>query len=243
MKIEKNDEKESLKEKMNLTNIIINNTNKMNINNINIKNSFFQNLIPQKINSDEYLHKIKDEDKEYTYKKFNEEEKEYYLAKKGNNFLFNNDISTYITKLCIKALDFHDDTNSNKINIQKIRTKKIVKYLKELIKGEWLVIINDINNNSNFEFSFSNLNEKDAILFKYKNYQIYISLLYLKLDTDFIFENTNNKSDEELNYINQKDSNPIGIEENVKKENQKVLEQEEKDNILKNEINSKKNLN
>ena len=239
MEIENNDGKESIKEKMNLTNIIINNTNRMNINNISIKNSFFQNLIPQRINSEEYLSKEKG--KEYSYLKFGEGE-EYYLIKKGNNFLFNNDISNYITKLCIKFLDFNDDSNSNKINIQE-RTKKIVKYLNDLIKGEWFVLINDITDGCGFEFSFSFLNEKDLIIFKYKNYNIYISLLYLKLDTDFVFENTNIKSDEELNYINQKNSNKIEKEENIKNDNQIIIKQEEKDNNLKNESNLKNSLN
>ena len=228
-----------IKRIMNLTNIIINNTNRMNINNICIKNSFFQNLIPQRINSEEYLSKEKG--KEYSYLKFGEGE-EYYLIKKGNNFLFNNDISNYITKLCIKFLDFNDDSNSNKINIQE-RTKKIVKYLNDLIKGEWFVLINDTTDNYNFEFSFSFLNEKDLIIFKYKNYNIYISLLYLKLDTDFVFENTNIKSDEELNYINQKNSNKIEKEENIKNDNQIIIKQEEKDNNLKNESNLKNSLN
>ena len=78
MENEKNEGNENIKEKMNLTNIIINNTNKMNINNINIKNSYFRNLIPQKILSEAHIPNI-----------INKKFEKIFIQRKWSRILFN----------------------------------------------------------------------------------------------------------------------------------------------------------
>ena len=210
MENKENEGSENIKEKMNLTNIIINNTNKMNINNINIKNSYFRNLIPQKILSEAHIPNIIN--KKFQKYLFNENGQEYYLIKKENNFLFNNEITKYISQLCIKAIDFYSNEIFGKKNIKEITTKNIIKYLNEMIKAEWLVLIDDINEKNNFEFSLSNLNEMDIIIFKYKNYKIYIILLFLKLNTDFQFEIPKEEKIIEQNIIKKEDN--INIKNN-----------------------------
>ena len=102
MENKENEGSENIKEKMNLTNIIINNTNKMNINNINIKNSYFRNLIPQKILSEAHIPNIIN--KKFQKYLFNENGQEYYLIKKENNFSFNNEITKYISQLCFTIM-------------------------------------------------------------------------------------------------------------------------------------------
>ena len=157
-----------MEEKMNTTNIIINNTNKMNFNNINIKNIFFQNLIPQKIISE--IFESKNENCEF------KDEQEYYKIEKGKNFIFNDKIYKYIIELCIKSIDF--SLKSKQENIKEIQAKNIIKYLNKLIKAEWFILICDLNEDNNFEFSYSELNEEDIIIFEYKKYKIYIYICY-----------------------------------------------------------------
>ena len=220
---EESDDNDNLKEKTNMINIIINNTNKMNINNININNPYFINLLTQKINSETFQGKIK-EKKDYQFI-YNEQEK--YLIKKGNNSLFNGEIIKYITKLCIKSVDYYSNLNSNEIDLKEIITKNIIKYLNKLIKAEWFVLISDINEENNFEFSYSEINKDDIIIFHYNNYKIYIYLLFLKLNTDFNFETPIQINKEEK------------IEEKTEEKN--IIKNEEK-SIEKNEIDDKSHI-
>ena len=232
MEKEKNEEEDdnNLTKMMNLTNIIINNTNKMNINNININNTNFLNLIPQKVISEEYH---PEKFKYYIYNE-NENKKEYCVIRIGKNFIFNSKITNYISKLCVKAIDYIINSKSSQINIREIQTKNIIKYLNDLIKAEWFVLISDMNENYNFEFSFTDSNREDLILFKYKNYIIYIYFLFLKLNTDFNFENEYN---EIKNNINEEKSidQIIKNEENNNEDAKMIKESEKNENELLNE--------
>ena len=215
---EESDDNDDLKEKTNMTNIIINNTNKMNINNININNRFFINLLPQNVITETYKGKIKE--KENFCIIYNEQEK--YIIKKGNNSIFNGEVIKYITKLCIKSVDYYSNLNSNEIDIKKITTKNIIKYLNILIKAEWFVLICDINEENNFEFSYSELNEEDIIVFQYKKYKIYIYLLFLKLNTDFDFETPIPINKEEKIEEKVEEKNIIKCEDNSNEKNEIV---------------------
>ena len=219
-----------MEEKMNNTNIIINNTNKMNFNNINIKNIFFQNLIPQKIISE--IFESKNENCEF------KDEQEYYKIEKGKNFIFNDKIYKYIIELCIKSIDF--SLKSKQENIKEIQAKNIIKYLNKLIKAEWFILICDLNEHNNFEFSYSELNKEDIFIFEYKKYKIYIYLLFLKLNTNFDFEipnQINNKEQEksEKIFIHQEEINDNEIKDfEISKINDKI---DENNNIIINENN------
>ena len=227
MENDKNNERENLNGKMNLTNIIINNTNKMNINNINIQKPYFQNLIPQNVISDLYIQNIIKN--KYQHNLFHKEENNnnYYIIKRGSNIFLNNEINNYIINLCIKAIDFYINSNSNQIENKEIINRNILKYLNELIKGEWLILINDINLNYNFEFSLSGKKDEDLLIIKYNNYEIYICLLFLNINTEFSFENGNIKLNEE---DNSKEKNNNKTEENHKNKETKVSEKDIKEN-------------
>ena len=242
MENKENEGSENIKEKMNLTNIIINNTNKMNINNINIKNSYFRNLIPQKILSEAHIPNIIN--KKFQKYLFNENGQEYYLIKKENNFSFNNEITKYISQLCIKAIDFYSNAIWDKKHIKEITTKNIIKYLNDIIKAEWLVLIDDLNEKNNFEFSLTNINEMDIIIFKYKNYKIYIILLFLILNTDFQFEIPKEEKIIEQNIIKKEDDINIKNNEDYSSNNENQIElsdkESEKENLVLNNINAPK---
>jgi len=220
-------------EKMNLGTIIINNTNKMNINNINFKKSFFgnENLLPQRTISEAF----------YVIN-INNYIKNNYVINKGDKSFISNDIYKYIENLCNKAIDYLINSinlNMDKKNdIKNIIIKNVIKYLNELINAEWFVLINDLSEDKNFEFSFSDYsNYNNLIFFKYKNYRIYIGFLFLKLKNDFIFEIE--EEDKEKNIFEKKinEENIIEIkgEDNknkIEKNEKKIVNEEKEFNII-----------
>ena len=189
----------------------------MNINNINIKNICFQNLIPQRTISEIFKSNIiVKQNLNYANSQLKNVQKNYTIQK-GTNLLFNDKIFKYITELCIESIDFI--LNSNQNDIIKIQAKNITKYLNELIKAEWFVLILDLNEENIFEFSYSELNEEDLIIFEYKNYKIYIYLLFLKLKTTFDFDIPNQikQEQEKLDQINIDNNKNINQKSEISK--------------------------
>ena len=149
---------------------------------------------------------------------------------------------SYIENLCNKAIDYLINSinlNMDKKNdIKNIIIKNVIKYLNELINAEWFVLINDLSEDKNFEFSFSDYsNYNNLIFFKYKNYRIYIGFLFLKLKNDFIFEIE--EEDKEKNIFEKKinEENIIEIkgEDNknkIEKNEKKIVNEEKEFNII-----------
>ena len=139
---------------MNNINPMMMNHNPMMMNN-NIPSQFNNinvNMIQQK-NEDKNLNKIQEIVSLQFINKCNDKYTEDQLDK--------------IIQICLTAV-------RDKINdLPKFCAEKI----KEKLKGQWLVLIQDINNN-NFEFSFSSqIKYKDMIIFKYIDKIFYISSL------------------------------------------------------------------
>ena len=193
-----------------------NNNNYVSLQNLNGFNNYGSNNFNQnKINNLQYNSKIPN----------------YYL-RKGKGILYNDEISNFIIEICKKAIDNCIKSNDEKIKL--IQADHIIKYLKKLINGEWFVFICE-SSLDNFDFKFSHINEENVLIFSYKNYEIYICLLYLSIKISMNFNNNSiidygiNKNEDYIKNENESGNN------------------NKKETIIKNNdsniINSKANIN
>ena len=211
----------------------------MNNNNINIKNICFQKLIPQRIISEIFKSNIIIKNNlNYENCQLNQlkNSQKNYKIQKGTNLIFNNKIYKYISELCIGSIDFI--SNSTQKDIKKIQAKIITKYLNKLIKAEWFVLINDLNERNIFEFSYTELNKEDLIIFEYKTYKIYICLLFLRLKTNFDFEFSNQINEKQ----EQKEQIYIQNYENSNQKDELLKNDKEKEVKLNNQIYNGNNI-
>ena len=134
-----------------------------------------------------------------------------YSLRKGSGMIATDEVSDFIVKLCKKSIDkIIKEKNDPKFKEQ--QTKYIIKYLKQLINGEWFVLLCDVSS-GNFDFKFSNAKEENIMIFRYKNYEIYICLLYINLTFSSIYNydpknqsindiDMNNNENKEINKAN-----------------------------------------
>ena len=80
---------------------------------------------------------------------------------------YNDKIYQKITDICIKAIK---DNNIDRKNIAIYCVEK----LKKDLKGQWFVLIQNIND-QNFDFGFSMIKFDEMIIFKFREYYIYVS--------------------------------------------------------------------
>ena len=184
----------------------------------------------------------------------NNSNQNHYFLKKGKGILNNDEITEFIIEICKKAIEkCIKSKNKNEIQNQE---KYIIKYLKKLIRGEWFVLICHSSLN-NFDFKFSHINEDNIMVFRYKNYDIYICLLYISIKmsmncNDEIYDlNDNSKINKNIGKEIKKEENI----NNIKEKNDKYLDKAVKkiDNIVLNnkadiknnrkEINNNQNKN
>ena len=137
-----------------------------------------------------------------------------YFLRKGNGILINDEISNFIAKICKKAID--NCIKSNNPKIKEIQANYIIKYLKELIKGEWFVFICE-SSLDNFDFKFSHIKEDNILVFSYNNYKIYICLLYITMNVSMNFNSS-------VNFDLKKNLNKNEIKENNIQTNDKDKE-------------------
>lgn len=160
-----------------------------------------------------------------------------YYIRKSKGILYNDQITTFIIKICKKAIE--NCIKSKDENIKKIQANYIMKYLKELIKGEWFVLICEMSQD-NFDFKFTHINEEDIIVFRYKNYEIYMCLLYVSLKISLNMSLFNDSINKTNDYIkgNNNDEN-----EKIKNKGNNIIENNDdsKNNDDINKINNIKN--
>ena len=108
-----------------------------------------------------------------------------YSLRKGSGMIVTDEVSDFIVKLCKKTIDeIIQEKNNPKFKEE--QTKYIIKYLKQLINGEWFVLLCDVSSD-NFDFKFSNAKEDNIMIFRYRNYEIYMCLLYINLKFSSIY--------------------------------------------------------
>ena len=108
-----------------------------------------------------------------------------YSLRKGSGMIVTDEVSDFIVKLCKKTID-EIIKEKNNPKFKEEQTKYIIKYLKQLINGEWFVLLCDVSSD-NFDFKFSNAKEDNIMIFRYRNYEIYMCLLYINLKFSSIY--------------------------------------------------------
>ena len=108
-----------------------------------------------------------------------------YSLRKGSGMIVTDEVSDFIVKLCKKTID-NIIKEKNNPKFKEEQTKYIIKYLKQLINGEWFVLLCDVSSD-NFDFKFSNAKEDNIMIFRYRNYEIYMCLLYINLKFSSIY--------------------------------------------------------
>ncbi len=138
----------------------------MNNNNVIINKSPFNNMMNNNINNNNQF-QIKN-----GTTTFKRDLKLNKILEIGSMIPINNCIGLYtdkeydeITQTCVTAV------RENVENISKFCTEKI----KQKLKGQWFVLIQDVNNNS--EFSFTKIQFKNILSFQYCDKIFYISRL------------------------------------------------------------------
>ena len=174
-----------------------------------------------------------------------------YFIRKGSGMISDDEVSDFIVELCKKSIDkIISEKNDPKFKEQQI--KYIIKYLKQLINGEWFVLVCDVSSD-NFDFKFSNAKEDNIMIFRYRNYEIYICLLYINLKFSSIYNydpknqsindiDNNNNENKEINLINN-DINDKNNRKNI--DNKSNILNNSKDVIIpddKNQKNIKKSI-
>ena len=171
-----------------------------------------------------------------------------YFLRKGNGILINDEISNFITKICKKSID--NCIKSNDPKIKQIQAEYIIKYLKELIKGEWFVFICE-SSLDNFDFKFTHIKDDNILIFSYKNYEIYICLLYISLNIsmnlntsiNFNLEDNFNKDEIKENNKDKENKNNIDNNDNMTNSRAKINNREKNNINNENMINSKAKIN
>lgn len=174
----------------------------------------------------------------------NQDDQDYSL-RKGSGMISSDEVSDFIVKLCKKSID-KIIKEKNKPKFKEEQTKYIIKYLKQLINGEWFVLLCDASSD-NFDFKFSNIKEDNIMIFRYKNYEVYICLLYLSLKLSSVYnydplkqsfnDIKNNDEDKEINMINN-DINEINNRNKIK--NKSIIINNSNNAVMENNINQKK---
>ena len=139
----------------------------MNNNNVIINKSPFNNMMNNNINNNNQF-----QIKNGTTTTFKRDLKLNKILEIGSMIPINKCIDMYtdeeydeITQTCVTAV------RENVENISKFCTEKI----KQKLKGQWFVLIQDVNNNS--EFSFTKIQFKNILSFQYCDKIFYISRL------------------------------------------------------------------
>ena len=181
----------------------INNNNLINNNNANNNQFLYQQMNSEQsintriINGVKKKHYIQSQNNQYFNNQYmtqnsnnqiiynqNQNFQDYSL-RKGSGMIVTDEVSDFIVKLCKKTID-NIIKEKNNPKFKEEQTKYIIKYLKQLINGEWFVLLCDVSSD-NFDFKFSNAKEDNIMIFRYRNYEIYMCLLYINLKFSSIY--------------------------------------------------------
>ena len=160
-----------------------------------------------------------------------------YFIRKGSGMIANDEVSDIIAKLCKKAIDkLFSEKNDLKLKEQQI--KYIINNLKQIINGEWFVLLCDLSL-GNFDFKLSNVKEDNIMIYRYKNYEVYICLLYINLSFNSVYNydpknQSINNLPKDINENENQDINMI-INDNNGKNNRKTIDN--KNSIINNPNN------